>query len=85
MMQWGPYMGGYGYGMGWFGGIMMIAFWALLIVGLVYLIRAMVGRERGGGEPGRPDSAADILRKRYARGEIDKKDFEEKMRDISGS
>lgn len=78
-------MGGYyGYGMGWFGGIMMIVFWVLVIVGLVFLIRLLAvatkAETRGGGGG---ESPLDILRKRYARGEINKEEYEEKKKDLS--
>lgn len=77
----GPGMmgGGWGYGMGWFGALLMFAFWAVVIVGLVYLIRwlAQMGRERKG-----EDSALEILKQRYAKGEIGKEEFEEKKKDL---
>jgi putative membrane protein len=78
---WGPGMmgGGWGYGMGWFGSLLMLAFWALVIVGLVFLIRwfALMGRERRG-----EDSALEVLKQRYAKGEISKEEFEEKKKDL---
>ena len=79
----GPGMMGGGYGMGWFGGIIMIAFWIAVIVGIILLIRWLIISTRttsygtGSGE-----SALEILKKRYARGEIDKQEFEEKKRDL---
>ena len=80
----GPGMMGYGYGMGWFGGILMIAFWIAVIVGIVFLIRWLVLSVRPGshGTAG-GESALEILKKRYARGEINKEEFEEKKRDLT--
>ncbi len=78
-MGWG--MGGYGWGWGLFGFLFMAIFWVLLIVGVVLLIRWLVEQSRPqpswGGE-----SALDILKKRYARGEIGKEEFEAKKRDL---
>ena len=42
--MWGDWMYGYGMGWGWFGLIFMIAFWALVILGIVYLVKALTGR-----------------------------------------
>lgn len=58
---------------------MMFLFWALVIIGLVVGIRWLLGRGRDVGK----DSALEILRRRYARGEINKDEFEAKKRDLS--
>jgi putative membrane protein len=79
----GPGMIG-GYGMGWFGGILMIVFWVLIIVGLVFLIKWLIqsaGREKTSGSGG--NRSLEILKERYARGEIDKEEFDSKKRDLS--
>jgi putative membrane protein len=76
----GPGMMG-GYGTGWFGGIFMIVFWIAVIIGIIFLIRWLVLSAKGGGS-GSEDSAIEILKKRYARGEIDKKEFEQKKKDL---
>jgi putative membrane protein len=51
----------------------------VVIVGLVLGIRWLVSQ----GKESRSDSALDILRQRYARGEINKDEFEAKKRDLS--
>jgi putative membrane protein len=53
----------------------------LIILGVVYLVKLIVGGEkRTTGE-----TALDILEKRYAKGEINKEEFEEKKKDLTGS
>ena len=72
-----------GYGMGWFGGIFMLVFWILIIVGIVFLIRWLIHSSKGqavGTQSGA--RAMDILKERYARGEINKEEFEEKKKDL---
>ena len=79
----GPGMMGGGYGIGWFGPLIMIAFWIVVIVGIVFLIRWVVISTRSTGQKTyHEDSALEILKKRYARGDIDKEEFEEKKRDL---
>jgi putative membrane protein len=81
---WGPGMMGYGYGMSWFGHILMVVFWVAVIVGIIFLIRWLVAASRTGGQSlsHGGDTALDILKKRYARGEIDKQEFEERKKDL---
>ena len=78
---------GWGWGMhpmGWMGGVwgigmmfMMLIFWVLFIAGLVLAVRWLLSDQRR-----RSDSAMDILRQRYARGEINQEEFEAKKRDL---
>lgn len=74
--------GGWG-GMG-FGSLWMWIFWIVLIAGVVLLVRWM---SRGAGSVGPPaESALDVLKRRYASGEIGREEFEQKKRDLqSGS
>ena len=72
------YMGNGGWGWMGFGMIGMSLFWIFLIIGIVALLKAFWG-------PGtaRERTALDILKERYARGEIEKQEFEQKRRDLS--
>jgi putative membrane protein len=79
----GPGMMG-GIGMGWFGGIFMIVFWILILVGLVFFIKWLIqstGSGRSGGNSS--NRALEILKERYARGEIDQVEFEMMKTDLS--
>ena len=70
MFMWGAW------GIGMF--LMMLLFWGLVIAGIVLGARALLRVTRG--EQG--DRALEILRERYARGEIDKQEFEARKRDL---
>jgi putative membrane protein len=73
-----------GYGMGVFGSIFMIAFWILLLAGVFFLVRWLVRGSSGhSGDARSGSSALEILEQRYARGEIDREEFEQKKRDLS--
>ena len=58
--------------------LMMLVFWGLVIAGLVLGVRWLAGQGRGTAR----DEALEILRQRYARGEIDKQEFETRKRDL---
>lgn len=74
--------------MGGFGGGWLMVILVVLIAVLV--IWAIVALGRGSAHPGDhshhedDESALEVLRKRYARGDINKQEFEEKKRDIEG-
>lgn len=78
MMGFGYGMGGWG-GLGWIGPLLFLV---LLVLGIVYLGRALwpARAERAAPGSGAPlageDPALQILRERYARGEIDAEEFE---------
>ncbi len=68
-----------GYGMGYGMGILGLIFWILIIIGLVLLIKYLW---EGGGTRREQESSLELLKKRYARGEISKEEFEEKKKDL---
>ncbi len=77
MMHWGNF-GGIGYG--GFGWIIMILFWALVIFGMVYLIKQIFSDKE---VTSRTESAENILKKRYAAGEITREEYNEKLTAIT--
>jgi putative membrane protein len=66
-----------------FGMLMMLAFWAALIVGAVLLVRWAIGQPRGTRGTTWPDDPAEILRRRYAAGEIDQTTYQQMMAELN--
>ncbi len=66
-------------------GIGMILFWGLIIAGIVMLARGFGGRPAGSESKAAERTPLDILDERYAKGEIDKREFDERRRDLSAS
>jgi len=67
-------------GMGWwmiFAGVWMLIFWGVVIAGLAWAIGSFNPR------PGVRDSALEIARQRYARGEISQEEFQRLTRDLA--
>lgn len=82
MMGWGyGNYGGYGGAFGWIGPVMMLVFWGAVIFGIFVLVRFLM---RQGNDHGKEDTALDILKKRYVRGEINREEFEEKRKELRG-
>ncbi|HZE20576.1 MAG TPA: SHOCT domain-containing protein [Desulfobaccales bacterium] len=69
----------------WMFPMVMPIIWILVIALILYLIFGR-GSSRRSWQPGPPasppETALDILKKRYARGEISKAEFEQMKRDI---
>ncbi|HSH49367.1 MAG TPA: SHOCT domain-containing protein [Halomonas sp.] len=82
--MWGnmmAHMGGYGWGHMLFGGLMMVLFWGGIIA---LIVSSMGGRTRNESEAvfqQRP-TPLEFLQERYARGEIDKQEYETRKRDL---
>jgi putative membrane protein len=72
MSGWGPFA--------FVGGILNIVFWIFIILLVVRLIRGM--RRGNWGHWMHDKSALDILKERYAKGEINKEEYEEKKKDL---
>jgi putative membrane protein len=58
----------------------MVAVGGSIIAGGVVLVRSLVRRDQPRNSE---DSALEALKLRYARGEIDKQEYEEKRKDLS--
>lgn len=77
-------MGGWIYGMGW-GGIFLILLLVVVVVGVMMVSRGgWSAGSRGGAAQPRSNSsqAEEILKERYAQGEITREEYEEMRRDL---
>ena len=86
-MHWGDHGWGMGYGLGW---LFMIIFWALVILGpivlvilgVIYFVKLIAGiSDRKGGT--KDETPLYILKKRYAKGELTKEEFEKIKDDLT--
>jgi putative membrane protein len=70
-----------GYGWMW----LIPVFWIVLVGLIIWAIVAAVRRsnESKGSDSSKADSALEMLKKRYAQGEISKEEYEEKKKDLS--
>ncbi len=78
----------FGHGMSWsgmiFGALMMLLFWGGLIALVVFAVRAFSSSASQGrsGANSAGESALEIVKMRYARGEISQVEYEEIVRDL---
>lgn len=70
----------WGWGHMVFGSFMMVVFWALVIAAAVLVVRSFIGKSHPGGKQTPENDPLKILRERFARGEIDSEEFEERKR-----
>ncbi|MCL4498831.1 MAG: SHOCT domain-containing protein [Chloroflexi bacterium] len=83
MMFYGPWAYGFGLTRG-FMFLSMGFWWIFIILAVVLVVRTLSGHSNARSVTMQPDSALEILRVRYARGEISKDEFESTKRDIAG-
>ena len=93
----GPGMMGWGYagtsGSGWLwglgmglGGLMMLAFWGVLILGVVLLVRSLTAHSTVDNNDTRTsEDALTILGRRYAAGEIDEQTYQRMKSELTGT
>ena len=77
--HWGWHHGLMGSGWGIFMILLMLLFWGLVIGGIILIVRLLFPTTRLTA----PENPLEILKRRYARGEIQKAEFEEKKKDLA--
>ncbi len=87
-------MMGFGMGMWGLGALVMIAFWVIVIGGAVWLVLTLVRGNQPHAAMNQPQALMpavtpnqtplDILKMRYAKGEISKEQFDEMRRELGG-
>jgi putative membrane protein len=76
---WGGHMmGGMGFGMG----SLMMVFWGLILFGLILIINWLLNVNRSAKDDS-GENALEILKRRYANGEIDRGQYEQMRRELS--
>jgi putative membrane protein len=54
----------------------MILFWVAVLVAIVLVVRYVMNKPQGGQGQGQAETPLDILKKRYAKGEITKEQYD---------
>lgn len=82
-------MYGYGFGnmynyLGWFGMFLMMLIPLAIVAGIIYLVNQAVVKGGGNSRPGAgPQDPVEILKMRYARGEITRDEFNRIREDLA--
>ena len=72
-----------GFGMGGFGLIWMIIFWGILILLAIWLVNMLFPTtKKSDPQDHISDSAVDILKQRYARGELTQEEYQQMLNTI---
>jgi len=82
--NWGGFCNGasfFGFGQGFFGWIFPLLFWGLIIYGIISIVRGLMHRNQSS----KSDRPLDILRKRYASGEINEQEFSKMKSDLASN
>jgi putative membrane protein len=79
-MMHGYWDGAFGYGM-FFGPLVMILLVVAVVLAAVWMLRVLTGTRAAQKD----DSALDTLKERFARGEIDRTEFEDRRKTLLGS
>jgi putative membrane protein len=79
-------MNGWGMGMAGWGWLGMAFFWILVIAAAVYLVKVFSEQSQNQKREGnrQSDRAIEILRERYAKGDIDQEEFTKRKRELGG-
>jgi putative membrane protein len=85
MWGWPNMMGGfYGGGLGWIGMVFGFIFFILAVIGIIFLIVWLVKRSNYPGAENRAESKSlEVLKERYAKGEITKDQFDNMKKDLN--
>ena len=89
LQQWGPHHGPMGGTGGFGGGLHWSPWWVLLalvvLIGTVYLVGQFRQAQDSTGSTDTRDEAMAVLRRRYASGDIDEAEFEERRTRLSAT
>ncbi len=73
----------WGFSLGWLFLAFIAAFWIAVVLAIIFFIRwLIISATHKGSRSRTEDSAFEILRMRYAKGEINKEEFEQKKKDL---
>ena len=75
-------MGGFGFGGMWLGGLLMLVFWLFVLGGIVWLVLTLARSQSASPTSAAGQTPLELLRVRYARGEITKEQFDQMRRDL---
>ena len=76
MMYYGDHMSGWGWALA---GVGMVAFWGLVITGIVLLVRSVGQSRQRSDQPPPTRTPEQVLADRFARGEIDETEYQNRL------